>query len=129
MQYHSNFQNSHHYPKSPPLKKPATRIPTPPLHPSRIANRSSGIFNPTLKFGADCDYLPIYSLHLARYSECILSILTLNAKGYVLFEAPDIHKSIDSRNIKHLPEVYRRFLPIMQGIPFVHCHSLSYLTP
>ena len=38
-----------------------TYPPTPcSMHP--LISNSSGIFNPTLKFGADCDYLPIYSL-------------------------------------------------------------------
>ena len=40
---------------------PFLSSPTPTLSLSLISN-SSGIFNPTLKFGADCDYLPIYSL-------------------------------------------------------------------
>ena len=55
------------------LQKNATRIPLPPEW--QIAPVAFPISR--LNFGAECDYLPIYSLHLARYTECIL---TLSAK-------------------------------------------------
>ena len=55
------IQTQHH----PCLQKNAPLTPT-PMHP--LISNSSGIFNPTLKFGADCDYLPIYSLSPSLFS-------------------------------------------------------------